>query len=170
MLQLELILLCCSFISVVFRARSPSRSSFLPLASSPVFSYSPWLCYFRAIPSRSPWFPSSWTVPAHQQTSCYCRSSAKGALGPSAHNSYWGYTATREMQKGTRGLVTADCVQSTQFPGATTLLTHRRLDLWCVLCSMMLRQDPTQACLQLSGLTPCKMGAHLLGEWNFPKV
>lgn len=72
MLQLELILLRCSFISVVFRAPAPSQPSSLPLQSPPVFSCSPpLLCW--AVPCRD--------SPPHE-LSPLPPGSARGAAGP----------------------------------------------------------------------------------------
>jgi len=136
------------------------------LASSLIFSTTALL---QAIPSRGPCFPSSWLVPAHHQTGCHCRSSTKGALGPS-----WqlrlGLNSRRRNAEGHSGLLTADRVQSSQFPGAAAPLTRRRLELWCVLSSVVLWHGPMQPHSQLYALTPSKMHAHLLGQWSFPKV
>lgn len=96
MLQLELILLCYSFISVVFRAQAPSQPSSLPLQSSPVFSCSPLLLYW-AVPSHSPRFLSSQPGPAHHQSSSHCRCSARRAPGP------WCGSGTRRNTKGHTG-------------------------------------------------------------------
>lgn len=110
MLQLELILLCYSFISVVFRAQALSQPSSLPLQSWPVLSCSPLVLSWSA-PCRSPRFPSSRAVPAHQQTA------PRAGAVPEVLLALRVAQAQGQTRRGT--LVNADGGQSPPFPGAS---------------------------------------------------
>lgn len=110
MLQLELILLCYSFISVVFGAQALSQPSSLPLQSSAVFSCSPVLLSW-SVPCGSPRFPSSRAVPAHHQAAPRAGAVPEVLLAPGEAQ------AQGQTQRGT--LVNADGVQRPPFPGVS---------------------------------------------------